>query len=112
MLLVTSKVRTTGSEFAHADDALASLIGRQVRVTERTYSVAYDFGVAPTMAALQSTHYLSRMTIEPGMHYIFHVYNANKVYGRVKLKLAWGMDEVGRRRKPKPGRSVLSPTGC
>ena len=39
------------------------------------------------MPALQASHDLSRVAIESGMHYITHVYNNNKVYKKVNLRL-------------------------
>jgi len=49
--------------------------------------VTYNVGIAPTMPALQASHDLSRVAIESGMHYITHVYNNNKVYKKVNLRL-------------------------
>jgi hypothetical protein len=39
------------------------------------------------MAALQLSHDLSRVVIEPGVHYILHVYNTTNVYKGVKSNL-------------------------
>lgn len=87
MLAITAKVRNTRREFAEAYDSAASLIGREVGLTERAYSVAYGFGIAPTVTALQSTHDLPRMSVQSGMYYIVHVYNASRVYTEVQSAL-------------------------
>lgn len=85
MLAVTAKVRDTGCKFAEANDSFASLLGREIRFSERTYPIAYDLGVIPTMTTLKSAHYLSRVGVKSGMHYIVHVYNSNEVYEIIKL---------------------------
>jgi len=52
MFVVTTKVVDAGRELAETNDSFCSLLGRQLRISERSYAVTYDIRITPTMAAL------------------------------------------------------------
>ena len=87
MLLVAAEIRNAGLELAEPDDLFECHLGRTLNFAKCEDTLSNDFGIAPPVSTLKSSHDLSSMGIEARVydsgHAAYTIANAGSRQSRI-----------------------------